>query len=238
MDLTARGRAAIRDATEVFIEGYTSLLSITPAELSQRLGVPITVLTRTDVEQRIEGILERAKASHIALIVVGDPFGATTHTDLVLRAHAMGVTVQVVHNASILNAVGEVGLELYRFGRTVSIPYWLPGFEPTSFLPGIRENRERGLHTLCLLDIKMDEGRVMTVAEGLETMRKADPLQAVLSDESRVIAIARLGWPDQRIVHGSAAQLRALDLGPSPHAIIVPGKLHPVEEEMLQLWTI
>ena len=37
---------------------------------------------------------------------------ATTHTDLVLRAHQMGIQYQVIHNASIMNAVGCCGLQV------------------------------------------------------------------------------------------------------------------------------
>lgn len=42
---------------------------------------------------------------------------ATTHTDLELRARALGIPVRIVHNASIMNAVGVCGLQLYRFGE-------------------------------------------------------------------------------------------------------------------------
>ena len=42
---------------------------------------------------------------------------ATTHTDLQLRARTLGITVTVIHNASIMNAVGACGLQLYRFGE-------------------------------------------------------------------------------------------------------------------------
>ena len=59
-----------------------------------------------------------------AQLVVGDPFGATTHTDLVTRCKAKGVKVDAVHNASIMNAVGCCGLQLYNFGRTVSIVFF------------------------------------------------------------------------------------------------------------------
>lgn len=44
-------------------------------------------------------------------LVVGDPFGATTHTDLVLRAREQGIPHRVVHNASIMNAIGCTGLQ-------------------------------------------------------------------------------------------------------------------------------
>ena len=46
---------------------------------------------------------------------------ATTHTDLQLRARSLGIEVRVVHNASILTAVGVCGLQLYRYGE-VPVP--------------------------------------------------------------------------------------------------------------------
>ena len=45
----------------------------------------------------------------------------------------LGVEVQVVHNASIMNAVGACGLQLYRFGQTVSICFFTDSWRPDSF---------------------------------------------------------------------------------------------------------
>lgn len=95
--------------------------------------------------------MEGSENADVALLVVGDPFGATTHTDLVLRAKEKGIKVQVVHNASILNAVGCCGLQLYSFGETVSIPYWTETWQPDSFFQKICNNYKEKLHTLCLL---------------------------------------------------------------------------------------
>ena len=44
--------------------------------------------------------------------VVGDPFGATTHSDLFIRARERGIKTRVVHNSSILNAIGCCGLQV------------------------------------------------------------------------------------------------------------------------------
>lgn len=76
---------------------------------------------------------------------------ATTHTDLVVRAKKLGVDVKVVHNASVMNAVGVCGLQLYRYGETVSIPFFTETWRPSSFYEKIQRNRALGLHTLCLL---------------------------------------------------------------------------------------
>ena len=48
---------------------------------------------------------------------------ATTHTDLELRARALNIPTKVIHNASIMNAVGACGLQLYRFGEVRPIAH-------------------------------------------------------------------------------------------------------------------
>lgn len=64
------------------------------------------------MEQDADDILAESGDKDVALLVVGDPFGATTHTDLVLRAKEKSIPYQVVHNASIMNAVGCCGLQV------------------------------------------------------------------------------------------------------------------------------
>jgi diphthine methyl ester synthase len=235
-DITLRGKQAVDAAAYVYIESYTSLLQCSHEELEAQLGTSITRLSRTDVELHVQKVIDQAKATNVVVLVIGDVFGATTHTDLYLRAREAGVDVAVVPNASILNAIGAVGLELYRYGKTVSIPYWLPGFEPTSFVGGILENQERGLHTLCLLDIKADEHRFMTVSEGLELIMRAQGDTGLLDEESLVIGVARIGCPDQRIIAGPVRFVRQAVFGKPPHALVIPGKRHHIETEMLKLW--
>jgi diphthine methyl ester synthase len=113
----------------------------------------VEVADREAVEQGAAEMLEAAKTGDVAFLVVGDPFGATTHADLVLRARTEGVPVQVIHNASIMNAVACCGLQLYHFGETVSIPFWTDTWKPDSFYEKIGKNKSRGLHTLCLLGV-------------------------------------------------------------------------------------
>ena len=74
-----------------------------------------------------------------------------------MRAEALSIPSTVIHNASVMNAVGAVGLALYNFGQTVSIPFFTETWRPDSWLERVRENAGLGLHTLCLLDIKVKE---------------------------------------------------------------------------------
>lgn len=109
------------------------------------------IADRDLVEQEAATILDGADTVDVALLVVGDPFGATTHTDVIIRAKEMNIKYQVIHNASIMNAIGCCGLQLYNFGETISIPYWSDTWQPDSFYDKIKINRDNGFHTLCLL---------------------------------------------------------------------------------------
>lgn len=142
------------------------------------------------MEQNSDDIMHGADKENIAFLVVGDPFGATTHTDIVLRAKEKGYDCQVIHNTSILNAVGCCGLQLYNFGETVSIPYWSDSWKPDSFYEKIKGNRNRGLHTLCLLDIKVKEPTLESLTKKkkeyepprfMKTSEAADQLLAIIT---------------------------------------------------------
>ena len=71
--------------------------------------------------------------SNYAFLVVGDAFCATTHADLYLRANKLKIEVKVIHNASIISAVGCCGLQVYRFGEVVSVPLWNDKWKPDSW---------------------------------------------------------------------------------------------------------
>jgi diphthine methyl ester synthase len=136
-------------------------------ERAYELTVPggIQIADRDLVEQDAEAlILQPALPQNgqtVVFLVVGDPVCATTHVDLFLRAKQMGVECHVIHNASIMGAAGSCGLQLYSFGQTVSIPFFETNGDvdsrPISFYDKILYNRRGGMHTLCLLDIKVKE---------------------------------------------------------------------------------
>lgn len=123
-DITVKGLEAVRSCDAVFLESYTSILGVDKAKLEEYYGCTITLADRECVESDSDSILLAAKTSTVAFLVVGDPFCATTHTDIFLRAKNMGIAVSAIHNASIMNAMGCCGLQLYTYGQTVSIPYY------------------------------------------------------------------------------------------------------------------
>ena len=58
-------------------------------------GRAIISADREYVEQRSDDILAGTEKGDVALLVVGDPLGATTHTDLMMRAGEKGLGVTV-----------------------------------------------------------------------------------------------------------------------------------------------
>ena len=75
-------------------------------------------------DAKVDSMLDEASEGEVAFLVVGDVFGATTHSDLQLRAARRGIEVSVIHNSTVMTAVGACGLQLYRFGECVSIVFF------------------------------------------------------------------------------------------------------------------
>ena len=94
-DVTIKGLNAIKSSDLVYLEHYTSILKEDPNykdELEKFYGKQITLADRTMVEQNSDEIIENARDKTVSFLVVGDPFGATTHTDFVIRAIEKGTT--------------------------------------------------------------------------------------------------------------------------------------------------
>lgn len=124
------------------------------------------VFIHLQVESEAEQIYMSAGTEDIGFLVVGDPLCATTHTDLMLRARAKGIPVEVIHNASAMGAAASCGLQLYQFGYTISIPLFEGTWRPASFYDRLKYNRDGGMHTLCLLDIKVHEPDYESMSTG------------------------------------------------------------------------
>jgi diphthine synthase len=237
----------------VFLEAYTAILGVDREKLQAFYECEVLEADRDLVEQGAEQILRDAATEDIAFLVVGDPFGATTHTDLYVRARDLGIPCQVVHNASIMNAVGACGLQLYNYGQCVSICFFNGAYRPDSFYEKIAVNAAAGLHTLCLLDIKVKEQNDENLAKGIKVFEpprymsvtccveqllevEAARGEKAYTPESPAFGMARVGQSDQIIISGSLAELAKQEFGPPLHSLVVCGKMHFIEEEMFEFW--
>jgi diphthine synthase len=236
--LSARQLAVLRAAGRVFAEEYTA---VPPGGTWDRLAAeidrPIERLDRAALESEAPILTALTSHSHVALVVPGDPFAATTHVALRIAAERAGHTWRYLPNASVVTAApGFLGLMQYRFGRTVSLPFPAPGFEPRSPLEQIAANRSAGLHTLVLLDLRPEEGRYLTGGEALRILRDRDPAGAVVGGMTPVAIVARVGRDDAAAAFGPLDDLVRLDLGPPPHCLVVPAELHFEEAAALATW--
>lgn len=239
-DITVKGLEAVKKSDEVFLEVYTSKLQCSFSDLEKFYGKKITKATRTMVEQDSDRILEKAKNGNVSFLVIGDALSATTHTDLILRAKEKKIQVQVINNASVLNAVGITGLQLYKFGKTTSIPFEEEGFVPETPYEVLKDNLNLGYHTLLLLDLRPLEDKYMKVSDAIRYMLKIELKrnEKVFTENKEVIGIARLGSEKPVIAYGKAKDLLKFDFGEAPHCLIVPGKMHFIEEEFLSQYKI
>ncbi|XP_063154395.1 diphthine methyl ester synthase [Candoia aspera] len=258
-DITVKGLEVIKQCSRVYLEAYTSILTVGKEALEEFYGKELILADREIVEQDSDSILKDAHQTDVAFLVVGDPFGATTHSDLVLRAVKLGIPYRVVHNASILNAVGCCGLQLYNFGETVSIVFWTDMWKPESFFDKIIKNLKNGMHTLCLLDIKVKEQSVENLMRGkkifeppcyMSVNQAAEQLLAVvqnrrlqgqepeITENTVCVGLARVGAVDQKIASGTLQEMTTVAFGDPLHSLIITGILHPLEVDMLKLFAV
>ena len=227
-DMSLRALEEARACDALYAELYTMKLSTTLAELIELINKPVTLLLRGDLEERSSRIVEEAKSRSVGLLVGGDCLSATTHISLVLEARQKAVKTRVIHGSSIFTAVAETGLSIYKFGRTVTMPFPEKG-PADAVLRGIEENLSNGLHTLVLLDLDNENYIYMASHHSVQNL-----MDAGLSPDTLVVAIARLGQPGSIIRAGKAKEVASLDLGEPPQSLVVPGSLHFLEEDALK----
>lgn len=237
-DITLRGLREAKNSDRVFAEFYTSFMpGLKIGRLEELTGKKIELLSREEVEG--EEIVQHAKGSKVSLLVPGDPLISTTHAQLLLSARESGVEVKVVNNASIhCTAPALAGLQNYKFGRSASIVKPERGYSPVSPYETVKENLERGLHTLLFLDIRVEEGRVemMSAREGLKLLLEMEEKRkgGVITLSTACIVVSGAGAPDFTFRKRKIAELLEQRLGEPPQILIIPGKLHFVEEEFLE----
>ena len=235
-DISVKGLEIIRKCDLIYLENYTSLFQSTKEELEEFYGKKIILAPRELMEEGAGHIVEEAKDKDVAVLIIGDPFSATTHIEFIKNAFYMGVKIEIINNASILTAVGITGLQLYKFGKITSIPFNNPNLETPYEV--VKMNKKNGLHSLLLLDLKPEQNRFMAIDEAieiLETIEKKKKENIICSD-LLVVGCARLGSKDFLIKAGKLKEIKEFDFGKPLHCLIIPGELHFTEKDVLGLY--
>ncbi len=232
-DISLRGIEVCKKADIVFMEIYTSPININISNLEKLIENKVISLTREDVEDK-NIVVKEAEKKKVVLLVPGDPLFATTHKELIKDCKQRNIEVQVIHASSILTAVGECGLSLYKFGRVVSLPEIQENYFPMSPYEHTVKNKETGLHTLILLDIGMNANRALEILLEMEK-RKCEGL---FMPNTKIVVVARAGRDDVFIAYGSIEKLLKMDFGSLPHCLVLPAGLEFHEEEYLRMFEV
>ncbi|MBP2031165.1 diphthine synthase [Methanohalophilus levihalophilus] len=237
-DVSLKGLEVIKQADEVYVEFYTSRLMGSDQEKMEALyGRELTVLSREEVEQN-PWWLERAKDKDVVFLTGGDTMVSTTHVDLRLRAHRLGIPTRLIHGSSIVSAIcGLSGLQNYRFGKAATVPHPYTSSRGNTIISespydAIIKNIEQDLHTLVFLDIDKDKG-YMTVPEAVNLLLAVDSRRDGMLSERIGVGIARAGSPAPVVKADFLPQLKEYDFGEPLQILVIPASLHFLESEAL-----
>jgi diphthine synthase len=252
--VTLEGRDAIQEADRVFAEFYTSRLAgATVDDLEAFHDVDIEVRDRTGVEQDPDPVLGAAETGDAVFLTAGDTMISTTHVALRLRAAERGLETRVVHGTTAEAAAASLtGLQNYRFGKATTLPFpYAHGGRaakaadgeraesasvPGSVVDTVTTNRERGLHTLVYLDIKVGTGPREPDPDHEEYMTgdyAAGLLAEELGPDAVGVVVARAGGQDPVVAADRLEALADREFGDPLHLLVVPGDLHVVERDAL-----
>ncbi len=230
-DFTFRAYETLQKCDKVYLENYTSVFPYKISELEKLIKKKTSPANRKFVEETND-LVNEAKSKKVALLVYGDPLAATTHIDLIMRAKKEKVKFEVIHAPSIMTSVAETGLQLYKFGKTGSVAKWVSaGFRPEGFYDLVIQNQQNEAHTLLLLDIGLSVKEALSYLESISGTRDHN----IMGWE--IVVVEKAGTLKQKISFGKIESLNKRKFS-LPAAIIVPGKLHFLEKEMLEKFRV
>ena len=230
--MTVKALNALKECDKIYAEFYTShLIGTDVSEVEKMIGKKIKVLYRMQVEEG-EDIIKDAKTMRVGFVTAGDTMSATTHVDLMLQAKEEGIPTKLYNGVSIFSACPTaLGLQPYKFGSTVTLPFIEYDYQPKSPYDKIKENKDRGLHTMVLLDIHADEDRYMTAKEAIEWLLTGEEKwkEGLITDDTLICVASKIGSPEQKLTAGYPQDLLKMDLGEPLFTLVIPGNLHFME---------
>lgn len=243
--VTREALEVLRRVQKVYVDAYTSLVDgLTLDFLRKVTDAELVYASRAMLEgEAVRSIIKEARARDVALVVGGDPFIATTHVAIRLEAMKMGVEVRVVHGVSAYTAaISAAGLQIYKFGKPVTMVRPTDGIYPYTTYYVVASNASMGLHTFVFLDLKPEEGYSMTVKEAVSLLLK---LEEMLLEEGEIrepvlrrcvgVGVAAAGTKRATIKARCLPELAGEEFPPPPHSLIVVSKPHELELEALRL---
>ena len=243
--ITLRSLLELAKCKRILVDSYTSIWfpSIDSLiDMLKKLNKDCAKVYRESLEGKaISEIIAMSREEDVCIAVIGDPLIATTHSSLIVEAFKQGVEVEVIPSTTILSvAISLSCLQVYRFGKCVTLVKPRNNIVFEYPIHVIEENRNRNLHTILLLDLDVVQGYYMTPKEAANLLVKLQERlgKKVLEYDDYVIILGAIGSEC-----GFVQVLKLYELMESedrydtpPYTMIIPAKkLHPVEEECIEM---
>ncbi|XP_046545531.1 diphthine methyl ester synthase-like [Haliotis rubra] len=215
-DITVKGLEVVKNAERVYLEAYTSILTVGKEALEEYYGRKIILADRDMVEQQSDELLDGTDKSDVAFLVVGDPLERqptlTLSCELLRRYFFISDMLfpQRFYDFDKYIKMKEQTIENLMKGNKI--------FEPPRFM-SVSQAAEQ------LLEIVQRKGE-----EGGQNL--------ALSEDTVCVGLARVGCDDQKICVATLKQLTSVDLGEPLHSLAIPGHMHPLEIDMLNLFAL
>ncbi|MBM3904414.1 MAG: diphthine synthase [Thaumarchaeota archaeon] len=233
--LSEKARKIISESDVVYFEQFTSPMSEGQTKFLQEITkCQFKLAPRWLVEDGKE-ILEAARNGNVALLSYGDPYIATTHIELRVRAIQEGIKTDTIHASSVITSlVGECGLHFYKIGKTVTI---MSGIPSSTAYYTIFENLKLGNHTVVLLEWNQNKNFFLDPKDAISSLldQEKEQNRKVFSGDTYGIVASRIGQDDQKIIAAKFSDLASQDFGSPPHTIIIPGIMHFTESDALKV---
>ena len=181
-------------------------------------------------------ILQNAKKKKVVLLSYGDPYIATTHIELRIRALEEKIRTYSIHaSSSLTSMIGECGLHFYKVGRIATIMNEMNSLTTPYYV--IYKNIVEGNHTVLLLEYNQDKDFFLDPKNALNGLLETEKGQRrnVINLSSYGIVASRIGSKNQKIISGKISSLKKIDFGKPPHTIIIPGRFHFTESDALKM---
>jgi len=221
--ISVEGFEIVKRCKRVYLENYTVDFPYSVGMLEEVLGKKLILADREKVED-LE-IVDQAKKMDVALLVYGSPLTATTHITLVEESRRSRVKCKIIYAGSVLDAVAETGLQIYKFGKIASMPFWKKNFEPTSFMEIVKENESINAHSLILVDIGL---HFKTAIKQLKIAAEEHKIKL-----SKLLVCQMLGTKHKKIYYKDIKEFEGEQMK-KPYCLVIPSKLHFVEKESLE----
>ena len=192
-------------------------------------------LTRQDMEEGAKELVGAASRKNIAILCGGDPLMATTHKILLIEASRQGVGARIIHSNSIITAaIGESGLDFYRFGKVCTIPRWSQSYKPVSFYETIYGNITNDAHTLVLLDYDSKSESTISIKEALATLEEAEKAykKGIVRDDSYIMILHNISTNDSRLIYARIKEAKTMDID-GMNVLIIHSGLSDIEKETM-----